>query len=198
MDARVPMPEELDLSAYRAHGLLPGETPIVDPSGDSGSGSASAGGSGSGDGPIVPDETLVLQLMAMGFSGNNYPITTPSKPSYSAPNLFILILSLQPNSRHPNPLIVGHILPYHTTTCVKPLLNSNSTQPKLIQPNPHPNLTLTFTTENGCKRAAVATQNADVDTACSWVFEHMEDSDFNDPLPAHVPGTGAGPAAGDD
>ena len=116
------MPEELDLSVYRAHGLQPGETPMVDPSGDSGSGngsgSANAGGSGPGDGPIVPDEALVLQLMAMGFS------------------------------------------------------------------------------ENGCKRAAVATQNADVDTACSWVFEHMEDSDFNDPLPVQAPGAGAGAGAG--
>ena len=73
------MPEDLDLSAYRAHGLLPGETPIVDPTGDSGSGSgsgsASAGGQGAGEGPIVPDETLVLQLMAMGFSGTLLPLS---------------------------------------------------------------------------------------------------------------------------
>lgn len=35
--------------------------------------------------------------------------------------------------------------------------------------------------ENGCRRAAIATHNADAETAMNWVFEHMEDPDFNDP-----------------
>lgn len=35
--------------------------------------------------------------------------------------------------------------------------------------------------ENGAKRAAIATNNADAETAMSWVFEHMGDADFNDP-----------------
>jgi len=37
--------------------------------------------------------------------------------------------------------------------------------------------------ENGSRRAAIATNNADADTAMSWVFAHMEDPDFNDPPP---------------
>ena len=37
--------------------------------------------------------------------------------------------------------------------------------------------------ENGCKRAAVAVKNANAEVAMEWVFAHMEDSDFNDPLP---------------
>ena len=36
--------------------------------------------------------------------------------------------------------------------------------------------------ENGCKRAAIATNNADVETSMNWIFEHMEDPDFNDPI----------------
>ncbi len=36
--------------------------------------------------------------------------------------------------------------------------------------------------ENGCRRAVLAVRNAGVDQAVSWVFEHMEDSNFNDPL----------------
>ncbi len=36
--------------------------------------------------------------------------------------------------------------------------------------------------ENGCRRAVLAVQNAGVDQAVSWVFEHIEDSNFNDPL----------------
>jgi ubiquitin carboxyl-terminal hydrolase 5/13 len=36
--------------------------------------------------------------------------------------------------------------------------------------------------ENGSKRAAVATQNVSADTAMEWVFAHMEDPDFNDPV----------------
>lgn len=35
--------------------------------------------------------------------------------------------------------------------------------------------------ENGAKRAAIATRNADAEIAMQWVFEHMEDADFNDP-----------------
>lgn len=35
--------------------------------------------------------------------------------------------------------------------------------------------------ENGCKRAAIATGNADAETAMEWIFSHMEDPDFNDP-----------------
>jgi ubiquitin carboxyl-terminal hydrolase 5/13 len=35
--------------------------------------------------------------------------------------------------------------------------------------------------ENGCRRAAIATKNADVETAMNWIMEHMEDPDFNSP-----------------
>ena len=114
------MPEELDLSAYRAHGLQPGETPIVDPAGDNGSGSGSgsasasaSAGAGAGEGPIVPDETLVLQLMAMGFSGNdNKPFTTSpliNQQSTFATQFLALFLDLSS---------VDSL--YHDTTCYTP------------------------------------------------------------------------------
>jgi len=34
--------------------------------------------------------------------------------------------------------------------------------------------------ENGCKRAAIATNNGNIDMALNWILEHMEDPDFND------------------
>jgi len=37
--------------------------------------------------------------------------------------------------------------------------------------------------ENGCKRAAVATNNSGAEAAMNWVLEHMGDADFNDPYP---------------
>ncbi len=37
--------------------------------------------------------------------------------------------------------------------------------------------------ENGSRRAALATHNADTETAMNWVLEHMEDPDFNEPPP---------------
>jgi ubiquitin carboxyl-terminal hydrolase 5/13 len=37
--------------------------------------------------------------------------------------------------------------------------------------------------ENGSKRAALATNNASTEVSMEWVFAHMEDPDFNDPLP---------------
>ncbi|KAL4155017.1 hypothetical protein PRNP1_007131 [Phytophthora ramorum] len=35
--------------------------------------------------------------------------------------------------------------------------------------------------ENGCKRAAIATGNSNAEVAMEWIFSHMEDPDFNDP-----------------
>eukprot|EP00976_Prorocentrum_cordatum_P064603 1177557-Prorocentrum_minimum.AAC.6 len=37
--------------------------------------------------------------------------------------------------------------------------------------------------ENGSKRAALATGNSSAEASMEWVFAHMEDPDFNDPLP---------------
>jgi len=46
--------------------------------------------------------------------------------------------------------------------------------------------------ENGSKRAAVAVQNSNAEAAMEWVFAHMEDADFNDPLPPPGAAGGAG------
>lgn len=35
--------------------------------------------------------------------------------------------------------------------------------------------------ENGCRRALIATRTNDAEVAMNWVFEHMEDPDFNEP-----------------
>ncbi|KAL4439029.1 hypothetical protein ABPG77_006966 [Micractinium sp. CCAP 211/92] len=45
--------------------------------------------------------------------------------------------------------------------------------------------------ENGSKRAALAVGNSSAEAAAEWVFAHMEDPDFNSPLPE----PGAAPAA---
>ena len=45
--------------------------------------------------------------------------------------------------------------------------------------------------ENASKRAALATGNSSAEASMEWVFAHMGDSDFNDPLPpASTPGAG--------
>lgn len=38
--------------------------------------------------------------------------------------------------------------------------------------------------ENRCKRALLNTGHNGADIAMNWMFEHMEDSDIDDPLPA--------------
>jgi len=48
-------------------------------------------------------------------------------------------------------------------------------------------------TQNGSQRAAVAVNNSNAEAATEWVFAHMGDSDFNDPLPD--PSAAAAPAA---
>jgi len=54
-------------------------------------------------------------------------------------------------------------------------------------------MTMGFT-ENACKRATKAVSGAGVEAASNWMFGHMEDPDFNDPLPA--PAAAATAAAG--
>ena len=50
--------------------------------------------------------------------------------------------------------------------------------------------------ENGCKRAALAVNNGSVEAASEWVFAHMSDADFNEPLPDPEAVAGAAPAVG--
>lgn len=103
LDVVVNVPEELSLSQFVSSGLLDGEELLPeDPSGAAAAAGAS-GESSSSPGAVTPDESLVAQLVSMGFS------------------------------------------------------------------------------ENGCKRAAIATGNANAEVAMEWIFSHMEDPDFNDP-----------------
>lgn len=106
VDARVLVPETLDLTSLKGHGLQPGETAMPTDDGVV-AGGVSGGGASSptADSVFVPDAVIVEQLMSMGFS------------------------------------------------------------------------------ENGCKRACLATQNSDIEAAMNWIFMHNEDLDFNDPLP---------------
>lgn len=41
--------------------------------------------------------------------------------------------------------------------------------------------------ENGSKRAAIATNNSSAQASMEWVFQHMTDSDFNDPIEQSQP-----------
>lgn len=128
INARIDVPEELDLSAYRGSGPQPDER-LMSTDTPAASAAPSATSATTNAEAFVIDEGLVMTLVSMGFS------------------------------------------------------------------------------ENGCRRAAIATRNADPDTAMNWVFEHMEDADFNDPpvMPSEptaaaapsggVAASGAGPAA---
>lgn len=107
----VPVPETLDLEAYRSTGMRPGEQALPDEPEPAAAGPPAP----------APDEGIVGQLVSMGFS------------------------------------------------------------------------------ENGARRAAVAVSNSTAEAATEWVFAHMGDSDFNDPLPpAGAPlATEAAPPAAD-
>ena len=50
--------------------------------------------------------------------------------------------------------------------------------------------------ENGCKRAAIAMNNASAEACMEWIFQHMEDADFNDPIQPAEPAKGGGGAGG--
>jgi len=109
-DVEVPMPEELDLEAFRGKGLQEGEVELSDEP-------APAAAAAAAPAADEIDMGVVQQLMSMGFS------------------------------------------------------------------------------ENACKRATKAVAGAGVEAASNWMFGHMEDSDFNDPLPEPA-AAGAADAAG--
>lgn len=118
INARIDVPEELDLSAYRGSGPQPDER-LMSNDTPAASAAPSASSATTNTEAFVVDEGLVSTLVSMGFS------------------------------------------------------------------------------ENGCRRAAIATRNADPDTAMNWVFEHMEDPDFNDApvMPSAEPAAGAATSA---
>lgn len=64
-------------------------------------------------------------------------------------------------------------------------------EPKPAQPQPNPAIVSQLMemgfSENGSKRAAVATNNVGAAEGMEWVLQHMNDPDFNDPLPGDVP-----------
>lgn len=70
--------------------------------------------------------------------------------------------------------------------------SSSSAAPAQIEPDEMiltQLLTMGFS-ENGCKRACIAVNNAGVEQASEWVFAHMEDPDFNDPPAPPAPAAG--------
>ena len=50
--------------------------------------------------------------------------------------------------------------------------------------------------ENGSRRAALATNNASADVAMNWVLEHMGDANFNDPIEPPAPAAALGSPQG--
>ena len=102
IDARVPVPETLDLSMYARDGIHATEVEMPNPENNSAQSPPSETTSAATTTPVA-DPDIVAQIMSMGFS------------------------------------------------------------------------------ENGASRAALATGNSSADMALNWVFEHMEDRDFNDP-----------------
>ena len=117
LSVQVPVPEALDLTALRATGLQPSETPMPEQAAPAAEPAAAAPAAAA---PPQPDEAIIVQLVSMGFS------------------------------------------------------------------------------ENGSKRAALAVNNSSADQAMEWVFAHMEDADFNDPLPppGEQPAAGGGGSGG--
>jgi len=110
IDARVPVPEVLDLTAYAREGLGADEQEMPEATSDA---QAPAAAAAAATVVAEADAAIVAQLMSMGFS------------------------------------------------------------------------------ENGSKRAALATGNSDAEVALNWVFAHMEDPDFNDPPAAAGASRGA-------
>ena len=100
---RVQVPESLDLTAYRATSLQPGEVQMLEDAPVSTTSTTAPVAQVEGS-KFTPDETIVAQLLSMGFS------------------------------------------------------------------------------ENGSRRAVIATHNSDPETAMAWVFEHMDDANFNEPI----------------
>jgi ubiquitin carboxyl-terminal hydrolase 5/13 len=77
------------------------------------------------------------------------------------------------------------------------MASSSASQPAATLPDADivASLTAMGFSENGCKRACVATENANTEAAMEWVLAHMGDADFDTPLPASAAPVPAGGAA---
>eukprot|EP00463_Aulacantha_scolymantha_P006115 TRINITY_DN765_c0_g1_i1.p1 TRINITY_DN765_c0_g1~~TRINITY_DN765_c0_g1_i1.p1 ORF type:complete len:240 (+),score=44.11 TRINITY_DN765_c0_g1_i1:466-1185(+) len=64
--------------------------------------------------------------------------------------------------------------------------------PQQVEPDPSlvQQLVVMGFSENGSKRACIATKNASAQVAMNWVIAHMDDKNFNDPLPSTSGGGG--------
>jgi ubiquitin carboxyl-terminal hydrolase 5/13 len=52
--------------------------------------------------------------------------------------------------------------------------------------------------ENGCRRAAIATRNEDLEVAMTWLLEHMDDANFSDPIIPSPDSSAVPPGASDE
>lgn len=71
------------------------------------------------------------------------------------------------------------------------VLEDGGAPPASSAPVPDPDIVAALTamdfSSNAAKRAAIAVSNSGAEAAMEWVFAHMGDADFNDPLPAAAP-----------
>lgn len=93
------------------------------------------------------------------------------------------LTSFQGEGVHPDEILLQDTTSSSSTSANAPTPSGNGSSGNPVIPDEElvGQLVMMGFSENGSKRAAIATFNADVETAMNWVLEHMEDADFNDP-----------------
>jgi ubiquitin carboxyl-terminal hydrolase 5/13 len=139
--------------------------------------------------PQQPDAAIVQQLVSMGFSENGSKRAALAVGNSSADQAMEWVFAHMEDADFNDP-------PPPTPQPAAQQPPPASFRPVAAPPQ-QPDAAIVQQlvsmgfSENGSKRAALAVNNSSPDEAAEWVFAHMEDADFNDPLPP--PGQQHGP-----
>lgn len=154
--AEIPMPMELNLTALQAEGVLPDENEIID------DGSSSTNSIATAAGPVQPDENIVAQIVAMGFSENGAKraaIATSNGGTEAA--MQWVFEHMEDTNFNDAPEVAAETVSAGASTVDEAAIAM---------------LSAMGFTEEQCRAALTATTN-NVERAADWLFSRMDDLD---------------------
>lgn len=118
----------------------------------------------------TPDPGIVAQLASMGFSENGAKRAALATKNSGVNDAMDWCVKHMEDANFNDPLDEDD----PQTTAAKPKVEPDAIIVKQLVSMGFP--------ENGCKRAAIACNNGNVESCMNWILSHQDDADFNDPL----------------
>mmetsp|Transcript_13135 Transcript_13135/g.52402 ORF Transcript_13135/g.52402 Transcript_13135/m.52402 type:complete len:805 (+) Transcript_13135:65-2479(+) len=169
IDARIPMPEQLDLSAFRGHGLREGEVEL--PQESSGAAAAAAA--------PVADPSIVSTLQMMGFSEN----------ACARAALAVNNAGVEPATNW----LMEHMADADINDPPASSSSASSADAEVVVDEEAFAILLSMGIDGGHARRGLVATGGSIERAVEWCFSHPQDMDESDDSPAAA---AASPAQG--